>query len=242
VFAAADPFQELPKGGMGDLGALNLLQQLETTASLTGGVFTGVSMADQALTRIDQRSRYSYLIGYEPVNTVLDGEFRDVRVKVNRPGVTVLFRHGYFATDQPDPADVSDAIASARVESAFRLNQHSTDIGMDLRAGLARSGQEVAVDLTVNASRLEFRPTADGRYTVNLVIALYCRSAKNEMIGMVKGKLNATINEATYREYLKSGIPYSLKLPIKGIPDTLTAIASDSGTGLIGTATAKIKY
>ncbi len=156
-------FADLPNGGLD--GMVELLQ-LQTAATLTGGMFTGVSMAEKALTLIDQRSRSSYLIGYEPVNAVLDGDFREVRVTVNRPGVTVLFRHGYFAAERPDAADVNDAIAFARVESAVRLGQTSADIGLEVRATSVRTGptQEVVVDLAINASRLAFKPTNDGRY------------------------------------------------------------------------------
>jgi hypothetical protein len=243
VFAAPDPFRELPKGGMGDQLALNDLQQLETTAGLTGGVFTGVSMAEQALTRIDQRSRFSYLIGYEPLNTELDGEFRDVKVKVTRPGATVLFRHGYFATERPDEADVADAIALARVESAVRLNQTSSDIGLGIQAKSVRNGPtlEVDVQLTINASRLEFKPTQDGRYAVSVAMGLYCMNPRNQLVGMVKGRLSATLNEATYREYLKNGIPYSLKVLVAADPYMLKVVASDAGSGLVGTASARVK-
>jgi len=240
VFAVPKEFADLPNGGLA--GLVELLQ-LETAAQLTGGMFTGVSMAEKALTLIDQRSRSSYLIGYEPVNAVLDGDFREVRVKVNRPGVTVLFRHGYFAAERPDVGDVNDVIALARVESAVRLDHTSTDIGLDVQAKAVRAGptQEVVVDLTINASRLAFKPTGDGRYAVSVAMGLYCTNQRNQLIGVVKGRLSATINEATYREYLHSGIPYSVKLAVSGDPYSLKVIASDAGSGLLVTVATRVR-
>jgi VWFA-related protein len=243
VFGSGMPkeFTDLPNGGL--TGAVELLQ-LETAAKLTGGVFTGVSMAEKALGLIDLRSRSSYLIGYEPVNAVLDGDFREVRVKVNRPGVTVLFRHGYVAAERPDVADVNDAIAFARVESAVRLGQTSTDVGLEVRATSVRTGptQEVVVDLTIGSSRLVFKPTDDGRYAVSIALALYCANPRNQLVGMVKGRLSAAVTEATYREYLRTGLPYSIRVPVSGDPYTLKVIASDAGSGLVGTAAARVRY
>jgi len=240
VFAVPKEFADLPNGGL--MGLVEL-QQLQSAATLTGGVFTGVSMAEKALTQIDERSRSSYLLGYEPINAVLDGDFRDVRVKVNRPGLTVLFRHGYFATERPDEADVNDAIALARVESAVRLGETSKDIGLDIQAKSVRTGptQEVAIDLKIDASRLVFKPTNDGRYYVSVAMGMYCVNPRNQLVGMVKGRLSATLNEATYREYLKSGIPYSLKVAVSGDPYTLKVVASDAGSGLVGTGSARVK-
>ena len=56
-------------------------------AELTGGHYTSVDYADQALARLDQATRFSYLLGYAPLNTSLDAKYRDVRVAVNRPDV-----------------------------------------------------------------------------------------------------------------------------------------------------------
>lgn len=43
-----------------------------------------------------QNSTY-YLLGYSPSNTKSDGRFRRIRVEVDRPGVKVEARPGYFA-------------------------------------------------------------------------------------------------------------------------------------------------
>lgn len=240
VFPVPKEFAELPNGGLE--GLVELLQ-LETAADLTGGKFTGVTMAEKALTQIDQRSRSSYLLGYEPINAVLDGAFRQVRVKVNRPGVTVLYRHGYDAAERPDQADVNDAIAMARVESAVRLNQTSKDIALELHANSVRNGavHDVIVDATINASRVAFTRTETGEYAASLAIGAYCTSPKNQLVGMVKGVLSMTINEQTYREYQQKGIPYSFKVAVTGDAYTLKVVASDAGSGLVGSAETRVK-
>jgi hypothetical protein len=42
-------------------------------AEYTGGYYTGVNYADKALARLDESTRFSYLLGYAPTNPALDG-------------------------------------------------------------------------------------------------------------------------------------------------------------------------
>ncbi len=225
------------------LAALGRIQSLQNVSALTGGIYTGVSMADKALGAIDRSSRFSYLIGYEPVKVELDGAFRDVLVTVTRPGATVLYRHGYFAAEQPDPADLNDAVAQARVESAIRVGEASTDIALTATAVLIRPGpkQEVVVDIVVDASRLVFKPNGDDMATVNVVLGIYCRNAKDQTVGMLIGRLTATVDRDRHRDYLEQGIPYSVRMPAPGIPYSVKVVASDYGSALVGTVVARVR-
>ncbi len=42
-------------------------------------------------------SRSYYVLGYRPSNSVADGTFRSITVKVKRPGIDVRARKGYVA-------------------------------------------------------------------------------------------------------------------------------------------------
>ena len=67
--------------------------------------------------RIDQASRFGYLLGYYPSRN-LDGKYRRIAVQVNRPGATVLYRHGYFATADVTPFNRQRIMTFGRVASA----------------------------------------------------------------------------------------------------------------------------
>jgi VWFA-related protein len=45
---------------------------------------------------VDDNSRY-YMLGYYSNDPRLDGKFRSLNVRVNRPGATVRTRKGYYA-------------------------------------------------------------------------------------------------------------------------------------------------
>lgn len=73
----------------------------ETLAKDTGG-FTITNTNDLAggMRRIADEARTYYLVGYDPTKEP-DGRFRKIRVKVNRKGVRVRARKGYYAESRP---------------------------------------------------------------------------------------------------------------------------------------------
>jgi VWFA-related protein len=91
------------------LSAQNVHQEMrdaqETLAVLaenTGGfaAFTP-SNYDAAFSRIVRESSDYYLLAYSPWNPAPDGTYRAITVKVNRPGVRVSARGGYYAPRKP---------------------------------------------------------------------------------------------------------------------------------------------
>ncbi len=58
---------------------------------------------------VDDNSSY-YVLGYYPSNDRRDGRFRQIDVRVNRPGLTVRARRGYVAPRGRAPADTTRAV------------------------------------------------------------------------------------------------------------------------------------
>jgi VWFA-related protein len=72
---------------------------LARLADDTGGFLVEASNdLSSAFRRIDEDNQFHYLLTYSPANTRFDGKFREIQVKVRRPGVRVFARKGYRAT------------------------------------------------------------------------------------------------------------------------------------------------
>jgi VWFA-related protein len=84
---------------------------LETLADATGGLAV-VRTNDPVpgITQALRENRSYYLLGYMPANRRTEGRFRKIEVKVNRPGVTVRTRSGYF---EPRAAEEAKAARTA---------------------------------------------------------------------------------------------------------------------------------
>jgi len=91
-----DVLKQDPHTGLGEL------------AQSTGGLlFENTNNLRQGFERIDTDLRNYYLVGYTPANPTYDGKFRNIVVKVKRPGVTIAARKGYFAVRDTGGAPVN---------------------------------------------------------------------------------------------------------------------------------------
>ena len=83
---------------------------LQTLSQNTGG-FTVTQTNDPrpGIVQMHRENASYYILGYVPSNERREGRFRRIEVKVNRPGVTVRTRQGYF---EPRPVKVDAAKAA----------------------------------------------------------------------------------------------------------------------------------
>ncbi|MGC8793591.1 MAG: VWA domain-containing protein [Bryobacteraceae bacterium] len=94
---------------------------LEALAAASGGtVYYPKDLVDVEKLALDvaHEIRNQYVLAYSPLNAVLDGSFRQIRVTVDGPGrPTVRTRNGYYATPDPRPAPALRRPAAAGQES-----------------------------------------------------------------------------------------------------------------------------
>lgn len=87
-------------------------------ASQTGGkaFYNTNDIAGAVTAGIDQGSSY-YTLAYTPQNAKWDGRFRHIQVKVDRKGLELAYRHGYYSVR--DDAPVSSSQLDANWRGAF---------------------------------------------------------------------------------------------------------------------------
>jgi VWFA-related protein len=128
---------------------------LRSVADETGGrAVTDTDAIEPAIDRIFDEDGSYYLLGYETSTPDPDGKFRKVEVAVNRPGVSVRSRSGYWAPERgsaesrrgdrtASAADVSLAGLASMVGLPMRVNVVA--LAASATAGLV----DVGVVLTV---------------------------------------------------------------------------------------------
>jgi Ca-activated chloride channel family protein len=102
---------------------------LTTLAAGTGGRVFAPSVGaglDRAFSDIIQELRTQYLLGFYPRNVPLTKErFHRLQITVNRPGLRVLARNGYYGESDADTVS-SDGRTSIRPEDGRRRPQPAT--------------------------------------------------------------------------------------------------------------------
>jgi VWFA-related protein len=114
---AAMPSMEASSGGRRpgargpapmDVRAQNQIRQTEDTmreiAYRTGGrAFLNTNDLTGAIRRAMDDARITYTLAYTPSHNEWDGKFREIKIKVNRPGLDIRYRKGYYAyPDSPN--------------------------------------------------------------------------------------------------------------------------------------------
>jgi VWFA-related protein len=158
-----------------DLLALDPQGGLATLANDTGGFLVhDTNDISTAFKRIDEDSRFHYLLSYSPSNTALDGKFRTIQVRVRRPGTEVFSRKGYRAIrggEAPSLGYEVPALAlldQGGLPNAFPI--HAGGLVFPERHG----GALVPVIVKVNTSTLRFE-TDQARGTYNGQVAVVVR-------------------------------------------------------------------
>jgi VWFA-related protein len=171
----ADPSGRPLNRTSGGLSELFVIGSMQTVAELTGGRMSSVDAASKTFERIAATTASGYVLGYYPRNQALDGTYRRIMVRVNRPDLQLAFRHGYYATDRRE-FDESAARAYERVTSALNLAAEIRDIPLvvsSIRSSAAGNPNDLNVELTMPLSSIGFAGQG-GQRAAKLDVAVFC--------------------------------------------------------------------
>jgi len=218
------------------------IQVLKSMSDLTGGLAATRQYAQPAVDRIDTATRFGYLLGYQPQDTRVDRRYRRITVRVNRPGVTVLFRHGYYADDVPLPIDRRAFLTSRRISAAGQYGSAIPDIRVTLTPTVRRAqgSTEVNVVLNVDAGRIAFAG-AGGRHVADLDLVVYVADDKERIIKESRHKVDLKLKDENYQRYLRDGIPFEVTMRAARPPKYVKVIVYDYAADLLGSAIVKLK-
>jgi len=206
-------------------------------ARMTGGQASTNAMAATALNRIDTSSRCYYLLAYSPSNPLLDGRYRSIKVKVSRPGVTVLTRSGYVAREAPPVPDRRTYLTENRIAAAGWYTDPIHDIRVEGKVSLVADGpsasRQAIIDFTIEATRLALA-NVDGRHVGSLNVALFCGDKREAIVGELRQTLDLVLNDETYERVMKEGLHHTARVPVKRLPRYVKVIVYDYGSDLLG--------
>jgi len=241
---SAGPAQMSPPVPSMNYAAMDLgrIQVLGSMSNLTGGLAAARQYAQPAVDRIDTATRFGYLLGYQPQNTRIDKRYRQITVRVNRPGVTVLFRHGYYADDAPLPIDRRTFLTSRRISAAGQYGSAIPDIRVTLTPTLKRTQAfaEVSIVVNIDVSRIAFT-AAEGKHVADLDLVIYAADEKERIVGETRHKIDLKLQDETYQRFLREGVPFDVTMRAALPPTYVKVIVYDYAADLLGSSIVKLK-
>ena len=153
-----------------------------------------------------------------------------------------MYRQGYYATDRLVPLDRREFITELRVSAAAATDRLVDHIKIKLErpvVSTAAGGQQVAVDLQVDLTRVRFAPEGD-RQAASIDVAVYAGDAKGQAVGELRRRVDLRFPAEQLAERLKTGLTVNLIVPVKSDVRVLKAIVYDYGADLVGSTSARV--
>jgi VWFA-related protein len=216
---------------------------LRVVADETGG-FAVLNQNDfrDGFSRILQDNSSYYVLGYYPANDKLDGRFRNVQVKMLKPGLTVRARRGYVAPTPAKKEKPEKGSPGEKTTPALRdaLDSPIAISGLTINAFAAPfkgagTGDAIAMSIEVDGSALTFTTTPQGTFADDLEISLFAadvngkiKDGAHDVIALaLKPQTHDTVSRSAFRVIRRIQVPpgkYQLRIG-----------ARESGGGKVGT-------
>ena len=210
---------------------------MQEVADQTGGALLNGNDVKDAIGRaIDDGSSY-YAMAYTPEK--FEGQqFRKIEVKVNRPGVKLAYRPGYFPNSKSD----ADAPKSNPLIVAMQPGVPSSTVIPITVQVLPPDGtnKKTRITYTIDISGIEFDDTPEHRKRAIIDCIAVAFSRQGAPVGQISNTLDATLPLADYNAAMKSGLVVPQELDLPPGQYTLRVGVMDRGSQKIGTLEAPL--
>lgn len=212
---------------------------MATLSSDTGGkAFFDSNDFAPAFARVQSDNSAYYAIGFRSSNTARDGKYRKLAVKVNRPGVKLEYRPGYYA-----PADFKHSGHEDRereLEEQLASDLPATDMAVYLDAMYFRLDENrfyVPVSLIVPGSQIPFVKGGDKDKATLDVIGAVIDEAKRP-IGRARETVKLNLDQSLGAR--QKNIQYTTSFNLPPGKYQLKFVVRENQTGRMGSFEADI--
>ena len=213
----------------------NTEDSLAKVAEETGGrVFLNTNDFQRAIREsIDDDSSY-YILGYYPTRKQWDGKFRSIKVKVDRDGVVIRHRRGYYATDPIEwKRNAADEMKLAREKSTVV----STGVLLYARAmPPSPQNRDVKVEFLVDPHTISFETASGNEHYCNLEFQVQAFGPDGKLVRAEVQQAEAPLKPQSYARIEQSGLPMPVPIKLAAGQYILRLGVRDNRTGLFGTA------
>ncbi|HEY6307065.1 MAG TPA: VWA domain-containing protein [Candidatus Angelobacter sp.] len=191
---------------------------------------------------IEDGSTY-YTLAYYPENKNWNGKFRKIQVKVNRSGVKLRYRLGYYAVDPKIFAEQNKNQQANLFGEALNPDSPMAT-GLRFDAGVIQPSPQtenkVLVNFALDPHAISFDYQADGLQHAQVDCVVQAYSSKRKLIKTEASTINASLKPDTYNKILRSVFPCQQFIALPPGSYYLRLGVRDDRTGLMGTTNGRV--
>lgn len=248
--AFANPNLSATRGGMPGRGGVPRTITLSPSranfdtmnilADRTGGrAYYNTNDIRGSIRRAIDDSRVAYMLGYYPTHRDWDGKFREIKVKVNRPGLELRSRRGYFAFPEKklDPKQVQAVLREA-VSSPL----DATDLGLTVRVTPVEIPGMRQVKTEFNVAQRDLTLNIDGDRWVGAIDVLFVQfSPEGKALKSDMKTVGMNLTQAKYNQVKQVGAIFTLDEPIVDGAGQLRVVVRDTTSGSLGSVSVPLE-
>lgn len=218
----------------------NLWDSERQLAKATGGqAFYGSNDISDAIHRAFDDGRFSYTLGFYPDHGNWNGKFHEVKVTVNRDGVSLRYRKGYFATSsRPD----GESVITASLQQAAVSPLEATSLGITVTGARQESQANPALSLRVNVNPQQMLlHESHGNQAGSVDLYFIQRDTGGKILSAQRQHVELNLTPQEYETLGKTGFSIDCKIAVPAQADDVRVVARDAASGSIGSVTIPIK-
>ena len=193
-----------------------------------GGVYTKV---------IADTSAY-YLIGYSSTNAARDGRFRRIKVRLNKSGLKVEHRNGYYATRDFQHSGKEDR--EQQLQDQLMTDLSSTDLTVWMSTSFFRLSDDrfyVPVSIAVPGSEIPFaQASSQDRATIDVIGLM--RDPQQRPVGRLRDTVKVAVQ--TTQDVKRKTVQYETGFTLPPGQYRLKVVLRENQSGAVGSYESEI--
>ena len=238
--STASPAGTAIYSGSAVLSQVSALQgSRETLASLaadTGGrTFYDLNDFTPAFEEVQRENTSYYLLGYTPSNTRSDGRFRHIRVEVDRQGLKIQARPGYFAPKNFRQFTREDK--EVQLQQAMDLDMPFVDLPFVVDTAYFRRPDKkfnVVLAAKIPGSQVAFLKKS-GKHETKFDFAWKVTDVQKHTVAALRDTLPVKMTDDTFEEIVSGNLLYEGEISLSPGKYNLKAVVRENEGGKIGT-------
>ncbi len=199
-------------------------------AHATGGVARFNNDLSISLLQAVRQGESYYTISYTPQEAKWDGNYHRFKLALDRPGVQVIYRQGYYARDvEAEPPPTPDQFRAA-------LEPHTPSATSVLfTVNLLPNPDSAEVQYAIDPSTVRFTQGSDGKLLADLDCAILEFNAKGKILDKSLIRLSERTGPNQPPQFPATALNAKQTIALKPGATTLVVGVRDRATGLFGT-------
>ncbi|MGB8474496.1 MAG: VWA domain-containing protein [Candidatus Acidiferrum sp.] len=209
------------------------IDTMQKLADETGGrAFVNTNDLTGAIRSAVEDSAVTYTLGFYINSGSLDGKFHELKIKVNRSGLSVRYPKGYFAFK--DTPTTQDDI-HIRFLLAIKSPLDASSIPVQVKVGRVEKPLPHCLSLSgsIDIHNLKFVRSGALRKGAVEVVTLE-QDQTGKVLRQSASRISFNFDEAKYSAFLKSGFPFHQFVQPQAGVTTLRLVVEDLSTADVG--------